>query len=348
VKLRLINLALFIICFLSINTPEILGDDADIKVSTSLHGEAYLQHSFRKNAERLPDYMVSHVELNSPTVNLLLGKIAFDAKSWKGEFSMMSGTYSRDNLAHEIGILKNINSMWLSYAPSETIDILAGIYSSHIGVESPIGKECLVPTRSIVADNSPYYESGIRIRHQANNAIYAIHLLNGWQRSSIDSMGILPAIGYEYSAYTEQLNYRFSGFIGKISHDTSDGIRYYQHLGATYQIDSNFIVSASLDIGMQQKKGLQAWIFAPLIMGQWSLNESLKAHGRLEYYYDPEGMIISSMSGLSGLGFSMGIDWSYSNAMLFRAEWRQIHAMHDNQDVNILGIHAQWAIMNEL
>ena len=347
-KLRLINLALFIICFLSINTPEILGDDADIKVSTSLHGEAYLQHSFRKNAERLPDYMVSHVELNSPTVNLLLGKIAFDAKSWKGEFSMMSGTYSRDNLAHEIGILKNINSMWLSYAPSETIDILAGIYSSHIGVESPIGKECLVPTRSIVADNSPYYESGIRIRHQANNAIYAIHLLNGWQRSSIDSLGILPAIGYEYSATTEQLNYRFSGFIGKISHDTSDGIRYYQHLGATYQINPNFIVSASLDIGMQQKKGLQAWIFAPLIMGQWSLNESLKAHGRLEYYHDPEVMIISSMSGLSGFGYSMGIDWSYSNAMLFRAEWRQIHAMHDNQDVNILGIHAQWAIMNEL
>ena len=347
-KLRLINLALFIICFLSINTPEILGDDADIKVSTSLHGEAYLQHSFRKNSERLPDYMVSHVELNSPTVNLLLGKIAFDAKSWKGEFSMMSGTYSRDNLAHEIGILKNINSMWLSYAPSETIDILAGIYSSHIGVESPIGKECLVPTRSIVADNSPYYESGIRIRHQANNAIYAIHLLNGWQRSSIDSLGILPAIGYEYSANTEQLNYRFSGFIGKISHDTSDGIRYYQHLGATYQINPNFIVSASLDIGMQQKKGLQAWIFAPLIMGQWSLNESLKAHGRLEYYHDPEVMIISSMSGLSGFGYSMGIDWSYSNAMLFRAEWRQIHAMHDNQDVNILGIHAQWAIMNEL
>ena len=63
-KLTLINLALVIACFLSINTPEILGDDADIKVSTSLHGEAYLQHSFRKNAERLPDYMVSHVELN--------------------------------------------------------------------------------------------------------------------------------------------------------------------------------------------------------------------------------------------------------------------------------------------
>jgi hypothetical protein len=336
---------LFLLC---LSAPDMAANDANIKVSTSLHGEAYLQHSFRKNAERLPEYMVSHVELNSPTVNLLLGKIAFDAKSWKGEFSMMSGTYSRDNLAHEIGVLKNINSMWLSYAPSETFDILAGIYSSHIGIESPIGKECMVPTRSIVADNSPYYQSGIRIRHQSNNETYAIHLLNGWQRSSIDSLGILPAIGYEFSASTEQLNYRFSGFLGKISHDTTEGIRYYQHLGATYQLHPNINVSASLDMGLQQKKEIQSWVFAPLIMGQWSVYESLKIHGRLEYYHDPEGMIISSMNGISGFGYSMGIDWSYSNAMLFRAEWRQIHAMRDNQDVNILGIHAQWAIMNEL
>jgi hypothetical protein len=217
-----------------------------------------------------------------------------------------------------------------------------------IGIESPIGKECMVPTRSIVADNSPYYESGIRIRHQSNNETYAIHLLNGWQRSSIDSLGILPAIGYEFSASTEQLSYRFSGFLGKISHDTTEGIRYYQHLGATYQLHPNINVSASLDMGLQQKKEIQSWVFAPLIMGQWSVYESLKIHGRLEYYHDPEGMIISSMSGISGFGYSMGIDWSYSNAMLFRAEWRQIHAMRDNQDVNILGIHAQWAILNEL
>lgn len=83
-------------------------------------------------------------------------------------------------------------------------------------------------------------------------------------------------------------------------------------------------------------------------MGQWSLNESVKAHGRLEYYHDPEGMIIQAIDGLSGLGYSMGIDWSYSKTMLLRAEWRKIHAMNENQDVNILGLHAQWAISKEL
>jgi len=59
-------------------------------------------------------------------------------------------------------------------------------------------------------------------------------------------------------------------------------------------------------------------------------------------------MIIQAIDGLSGLGYSMGIDWSYSKTMLLRAEWRKIHAMNENQDVNILGLHAQWAISKEL
>lgn len=342
------KLVLFIVCFLSFITPEILGDDAGIKVSTSLHGEAYLQHSFRNTSERLPEYMVSHVELNSPGVNLLLGTIAFDAKSWKGEFSMMSGTYSRDNLAHEIGILKNVNSMWLSYAPSETLDILAGIYSSHIGIESPIGKDCLVPTRSIVADNSPYYQSGIRIRYQSKNETFALHLFNGWQRSSIDSLGILPAIGYEYSAEYDKSNYRISGFIGKTSRDESLGLRYYQHIGGTYQVVPNIMCSASLDIGMQQRNGSNLWMIAPLILAQWSMHHSLTLNGRLEYYHDPDSMIVNAFGGLSGLGFSAGIDWSYSNALLFRAEWRQIQAQQTKQSIHMIGLHAQWALMHEL
>ena len=278
--------------FLSINTWEIIGSDTDLHINTSLHGEAYLQYPFRNDMDRLPEYMVSHRDLLTPALNLVMGKIAFDANSWKGELSIMSGTYSRDNLAHEIGVLKHINSMWISFAPTTSIDILAGIYSSHIGIESPIGKECLVPTRSIVADNSPYYQSGIRIRHQSNTETYAIHLLNGWQNSSIDSLGILPAIGYEYSRNINQLNYRISGYIGKTTHEATDGIRYYQHLGATFQLRPNIILSASLDLGMQQKKEIQAWVFAPLIMGQLSLYESLNIHGRLEYYLDPEGMIM--------------------------------------------------------
>jgi hypothetical protein len=348
VKLIFFNLAYSILFLICIGVANALPIDETVKFSTSMHGEVYVQHSFRKEMDKMPEYVVSHVDLNAPALNLLLGTIAFDAQSWKGELSLMTGTYSRDNLRGENGVLKHINSMWLSYAPSKTIDILSGIYSSHIGLESPIGKDCVQPTRSIVADNSPYYQSGIRIRHQSKSTTYSLHLLNGWQRSTIDTLGVLPAIGYEYSANTEQMNYRISGFIGKTSHDASIGMRYYQHFGGTYQLHENFDCSASIDIGMQKIRETNAWVFAPLIMARWSMNNSFKMNGRLEYYHDPHGMIVNSTGGLSGFGYSMGIDWSYSNAMLFRAEWRQIHAMLDNQDVNILGIHAQWAIMNEL
>nr|WP_290930803.1 outer membrane beta-barrel protein [Haliscomenobacter sp.] len=55
---------------------------------------------------------------------------------------------------------------------------------SHIGFESAIGKDCWNLSRSILAENSPYYETGVRLSlNSANGKWYAAAmLLNGWQR----------------------------------------------------------------------------------------------------------------------------------------------------------------------
>lgn len=55
---------------------------------------------------------------------------------------------------------------------------------SHIGFESAIGKDCWNLTRSILADNSPYYETGIKLGYTSKNEkLYLAGMyLNGWQR----------------------------------------------------------------------------------------------------------------------------------------------------------------------
>ena len=62
--------------------------------------------------------------------------------------------------------------------------ITAGIFTSHIGFESAVSKDCWTLTRSILADNSPYYESGARLTYTSNNNKWLISALalNGWQR----------------------------------------------------------------------------------------------------------------------------------------------------------------------
>jgi hypothetical protein len=68
----------------------------------------------------------------------------------------------------------------------------AGIMPSHIGFESAIGKDCATLTWSILADNSPYYEAGVKIDITQKRKWYLRHVFkrlathpeNWWQPNS--------------------------------------------------------------------------------------------------------------------------------------------------------------------
>jgi len=45
----------------------------------------------------------------------------------------------------------------------------AGIFGSHIGIESAVGKDSWNSTRNISADNSPYYELLLLLELQINS-----------------------------------------------------------------------------------------------------------------------------------------------------------------------------------
>lgn len=74
-----------------------------------------------------------------------------------------------------IGIsLNKKNNLWLD----------AGIFGSHIGFESAISKDCWTLTRSLFAENSPYYLSGTKLTYNPNEHWeFAVIICNGWQRN---------------------------------------------------------------------------------------------------------------------------------------------------------------------
>jgi len=324
------------------------ADDSSFRLQSTLRIEGYLQGGNTENKERLPEYLVSNTLLSKPTFNLLSGSLSFANSKWKAEISGIMGSYADANLAHEKGILKHIGALWTSHDISEHTEILTGIYPSHIGLESPTGFDCINPSRSMVADNSPYYQSGIRIRHRIDNQTYTVHLLNGWQRSTIDSNGIVPAIGYDFSSQHGSVNYTISGFIGNVSHDSLDGLRIYQQCGATYQMTNEFQISGSIDIGTQNKNGISTWMISPLLMAQWNMSTHWKFNGRIEYYHDPDKMIAQAKNGLSGLGYSLGVDYLPFKQCLFRLEYRTMNDMRNGayleNDASFFGLHVQWFI----
>ena len=116
---------------------------------------------------RLP-FLCNHNRHNQLTLNLGLIKIAMTKGQFRSNVALHAGAYSVDNYADEPGILKHIYEanagVLLSKKGNVWLD--AGVFPSHIGFESAISTDNLTLTRSILAENTPYFLTGGKVSFQ--------------------------------------------------------------------------------------------------------------------------------------------------------------------------------------
>lgn len=125
--------------------------------------ETYYSYDFANpsNHARQP-FVYSYNRHNEFNLNLGFIKLAYNTDKARANIALMAGTYSNDNLSAEPGVLKNIfeANAGFKISKNKNLWVDAGIFASHIGFESAIGKDCWNLTRSILADNSPYLKVG--------------------------------------------------------------------------------------------------------------------------------------------------------------------------------------------
>ncbi len=88
---------------------------------------------------------------------------------------------------------------------------------SHIGLESAIGKDNWTLTRSLLAENSPYFESGVKLSYTTNNNKLTVSALalNGWQRiTRLEGNSLMSWGSQIFYKPTENLTLNYSTFIG--------------------------------------------------------------------------------------------------------------------------------------
>jgi hypothetical protein len=80
----------------------------------------------------------------------------------------------------------------------------AGVLPSHIGFESAISMDNPTLTRSLPAENSPYFLTGAKLTFTppTSSGTFAGLLVNGWQRIQRLAGNSLPARGYASLVYT--------------------------------------------------------------------------------------------------------------------------------------------------
>jgi Putative beta-barrel porin-2, OmpL-like. bbp2 len=240
------------------------------------------------------------------------------------------------NYAAEPGVLKNIYeaNAGVKISKKKNLWIDAGIFASHIGFESAISKDCWVLTRSILADNSPYFETGAKLTYTTDNNKWMASglLLNGWQRiKRVDGNSLMSfgtQIQYRSNATT---TFNYSTFIGTDKPDSTRQMRYFHNFYGIFNVTSKFGITAGFDIGSEQKvkrsSSMNTW-YSPVVILKYTVSSKWAIAARGEYYYDKYGVIIASgtPNGFQTAAFSFNLDYAPVKNAFIRLEARTLNS----------------------
>ena len=324
---------LLIICILFLNIrTQAQTDSAKKTFTVSGYAEGYYSYDFTEPPDKLkPPFLYSFNRHNEPNFNLLMLKGNFQTAMFRANAAFMAGTYSRYNLAQEPDILRNIYELNFGVRlGKKAIWFDAGVMPSHLGFESAVGKDCWNLTRSMMAENSPYYETGLKLGYDSDNSKWyaAVLFLVGWQRMKPVEQNSLPSFGTQVQYKPNaKLLLNSSSFIGTDKPDSARKMRYYHDLYAVFQVNAKLGLQAAFDIGAEQEaKGSSSYNFwYTWVLGmRYNWNKRIATGFRLEYYQDKNGVIVSTETGeeMNVFGASANLDVQIFKKLLWRTEYR--------------------------
>ncbi|RYC70145.1 porin [Spirosoma sordidisoli] len=297
--------------------------------------EAYYTHDFTapKTSQERPGFLYNHRRNRELNINLAYARLAYATDRVRGNLALQVGTYGQYNYAAEQGLVKPIFEANAGVKLSRQRDIWldAGIFPSHIGFESAISKDCWTLTRSILAENSPYYLAGAKLTYASPNGKWTLlgSALNGWQR-------IKKVEGYRGPSFSTQVQFRpsprltlnWSSFLGSDRPDSLRQGRFFNNLYAIINPAGRVGLILGFDIGADRKpvigngqragSGSYVW-YSPVMIARLKTSATSYLNGRVEYYDDRNGVIIGTPD-FQTWGYSLGYDYAILPTALFRIE----------------------------
>lgn len=305
------------------------------KFTFSGYAEVYYQFDFDNPlSHQRPFFIYNHKRHNEINLNLAYLKASYQSSKIRGNFALMAGNYAQNNLAAEPTMLQHVYeaNIGVKISKNQQTWIDAGIFPSHIGFESAIATDCWTPGRSMVAENSPYFETGLKLTHinKKENLSLAFLLLNGWQRIQKPNGINKPSAGMQLNYKTKKnILFNYSNFIGSDRPDSMNSFRTYHNFYIIYEKGKKWGFTAGLDIGTDKNinNSYAAW-YAPVLIARKSIGKKTVLAGRVEYFSDSrQAYIFTGRSGgFNVLGLSANVDVAVSQNCLWRTEARYFHS----------------------
>lgn len=317
------------------------AEELDLKASSPFkvigYLESYYSHDFNRSSSGIrPSFAYSYQKTAKPSINLAMMKAELSFEKLRANLALGSGSYMRANYAQEPDNLQKVfeANVGVKLSSQHHIWLDAGVMPSHIGFESAIGLQNWTLTRSILADNSPYFETGAKLSYTSEDGQwYASALvLNGWQRIQRANGNTTPTFGHQLTYKpNNKWTLNSSSLIGNDQSDRERKMRYFHNFYAEYHLDEKWSLLAGLDIGAQQKiRGsdqYDIW-FSPVMIGRYRYSDQVSIAARAEYYQDAKGVIVetNTQHGFRTQSYSANIDYRLDENVDLRVELRKYYS----------------------
>lgn len=274
-----------------------------------------------------------HAEFN---VNLAFVEARLAGPRTRGRLAVQWGTSVQSNYAGEPrnGALSGpevsqfVQEAVAGYRLAPSLWIDGGIFLSHIGYESWISRDNLAYTRSLVAEYSPYYESGAKLTWMASPAVTAqLAVVNGWQ--NISSENESPAAGIRVDwTLPRGLTLSYDNLLAEVAPDSSESrMRFYNDVIAQFDPSPRWRFAAAVGFGTQSESapdgGSATWGGA-VGYARWQATPRAGVVARVETYQDVDQVVLASASGAGfrTVGASIGLDVAPAPNLRWRSELR--------------------------
>lgn len=306
--------------------------------------ESYYNYDFGRpvNGKR-PAFLYNFTQHNQINVNLVFLKLAYEKKGFRFNLAPMLGSYSQSNLSNEPFYLRQIFEANLGFRLMKKKELWldAGVFPSHIGFESAIAKDCPTLSRSLQAENSPYFETGLKLSYRHNERLmFAGLILNGWQRISWTRGRTLPSFGTQIVYQpVPKLLLNYSTFLGTDKDDSERRMRYFNNVYAIYSPISELSITLGFDIGTEQRaKGSNRYYFwySPVFIIRYFPLKALAIAARYEFYRDNNEVIVftGTPNGFQAHGLSINFDYNINAKVVWRIEARLLKSQDNVFDWN--------------
>ena len=307
--------------------------DTTIKVVFGGFVDSYYAYDFGRPPQIDRPFTTTAARHNEFNVNLAYIEAKLSGQRVRGRLALQAGTSVQSNYSGEptIGTVSGpdlarlIQEAVAGYAITPSLWVDGGIFFSHIGEEGFISRDNLTYTRSLSADFTPYYESGVKLTWQATSRLSVLlTVINGWQNISENNQdkGVGARLDYMLADNAILSYYNFLG-----NEAASGLLRVLNGIGVHGNLTKQLALQWNFDYGTQQRTaGGEARWFSSGLIGKLQLNPSVGVSARAEGYQDPDNVIVATAppGGFKATTASVGLDISpmRNTRVLWRSELR--------------------------